>query len=216
MIKRTLDDADIRRAAEVLCLPLSVIRAVVEVESPRGAFESDGAGGWRPTILFERHYFSNMTSGRFDGMRVPNAPLPSPGRPDNWIISSPSRGGYGTYSAQHTKLAYAAKLSREHSGTHDAAMMSASWGAFQIMGLYHAEAGHPTLQGFVNAMYRGIDRHLDAFIDLIRHRRLDLEIRNGNYHTFFTRYNGPAYKANKYDVKFHAARAKWAAYYEET
>lgn len=76
----------------------------------RGAFHSEG----RPTILFERHKFHLHTAGKYDV--------------SNPEISNKLPGGYGLFSEQHPKLEKAKTLDK------DAALKSASWGAFQIMG----------------------------------------------------------------------------------
>lgn len=207
-MKLELDEADFLAAARILGCSRAVIRAVADVEAPRGAFEPDGKGGWRPTILFERHYFSRMTNRRFEYRRAPGV------KPPNDIISHSIGGGYGLFSEQHKKLAFAADLARAAYGSHDVAMKSASWGMFQIMGLYHREAGHPTIQGFVNAMYRGADRHLHAFVALIRSRLLDVALREKDFVTFKNRYNGTG--ANpEYIPKMIAACEKWEKHYAQ-
>ena len=52
----SLTDADFIAAAKTLRCDVSAIRAVAEIESPKGGFlYDDHAGEWRPTVLFERH-----------------------------------------------------------------------------------------------------------------------------------------------------------------
>jgi hypothetical protein len=190
-VKPPLTDADFRDAAAALRCDVAAVRAVTEVEAPRGAFLPTG----EPTILFERHIFSRLTRRRFDGERAPDLP------DECSLLSSPVPGGYGPVSAQHARLAAAAKLDR------DAALKSASWGMFQILGLYHAEAGHATLQGFVNAMYRGAGEHLRAFVSLVLARRLDSALREHRWADFALRYNGKGYRKNRYDIKLAEAHA---------
>lgn len=170
---------DYQRAAEALGCSVAAVVAVTRVESPRGPFLPDG----RPTLLFERHKFHKHTGGRF-----------SAAHPD---ISSSKPGGYGAAGAhQHARMERAAKLDR------DAALKSASWGSFQIMGENHKQAGHATLQSFVNAMYRSASDQLDCFINFIRNdQRLLRAIRELDWATFARIYNGPAYRQNRYDEK---------------
>lgn len=183
--KPPLTEADYRRAAKRLQCDLAAIMAVAEVESPRGPFLPDG----RPTLLFERHKFSQHTGRRFDRSH-----------PD---ISGP-RGGYGAAGAhQHARMERAAALDR------DAALKSASWGAFQIMGENHAQAGHATLQAFVNAMYRSAGAQLDCFVAFnLADARLVQAIRNRMWATYARIYNGPAYRENDYDGKLARAYAR--------
>lgn len=180
-MKQKLTSQDFTRAARVLGCDVPAIQAVAQVEAPRGAFQLDGL----PTILFERHIFSRMTKGRFDRI-VPD-------------LSNPVPGGYGMYADQHARLGIASNLDR------DAALQSASWGMFQIMGFNHAAAGHPTLQDFINAMYAGEPEHLDAFVALIKSFGLADELRDRRWADFARRYNGSGYRANQYDTKIAAA-----------
>ena len=80
-------------------------------------------------LLFERHKFSQHTRRQFDRSH-----------PD---ISGP-RGGYGAAGAhQHARMERAAALGRA------AALKSASWGAFQIMGFNYSYAGYLDFEAFV-------------------------------------------------------------------
>ena len=182
MTKPTLNEHDFRRAAAALNCEIAAIKAVCEVEAPKGGFLADG----QPTILFERHKFSQFTKGRYDRTH-----------PD---ISNPTPGGYGASGQhQHNKLSKASKLDR------NAALKSASWGKFQIMGFNHAAAGHPALQGFVNAMYESEAKQLDAFVAFIQSQGLGVYLQRRDWAGFARRYNGPNYAINKYDLKMAAA-----------
>jgi len=182
MSNREITDSDYQAAARSLECEEAAIRAIAKVESPRGPFEDDG----EPSILFERHVFHRLTGGKYDRVD-PN-------------ISSPRRGGYGKYSEQHGRLQRAAALDR------NAALMSASWGQFQIMGENYKQAGHATLQSFINAMYRDAASHLRALVDFIRNdRRLLTAIRNKDWTRFARIYNGPAYAEHEYDVRIARA-----------
>jgi len=138
-MQRHLTEVDYQRASADLLCDVNAIKAVCNIEAPRGFFNPDGT----PVILFERHYFHRLTDGLYSKTH------PS--------ISNPKGGGYGKYSEQHRKLQLATELDRE------AALQSCSWGGFQIMGANYRKAGFQTLQAFVNAMYAGAEEHLDAF-----------------------------------------------------
>lgn len=134
--ERGLDDKDYQAAADELKVEVAAIEAVAEVETSGNAFDPQG----RPRILFERHYFHRLTNGKY-GEKHPD-------------ISNSSTGGYGKFSAQYDKLERAFKLDPE------AALKSASWGRFQIMGNHHQAAGHNTVVAFVLAMTRSETEHL--------------------------------------------------------
>jgi len=185
-------------AAWFLMCEANALRAVAVVEAgPLGGFNDDGT----PVILFERHKFDAWTKGQFRGRRVP-------GLPDAVsVISSPvrDRKTYGASSIQHTKLAFAATLDRE------AALKSASWGLFQILGENHLAAGFPELQDFINAMVRDVDGHLRALVMFIRNnRRLLTAVRSRDWPIVALHYNGPKFKENQYDTKMATAYEKLA------
>jgi N-acetylmuramidase/Putative peptidoglycan binding domain len=182
-----LGDADIENAATQLGCQVAAVRAVIDVES-RGGFLPDQ----RPKILFERHYFHRLTDGRF-----------SAGHPD---ISHSSWGGYGAGgAAQYDRLHRAIALNR------DAALRSASWGSFQIMGDNCKMVGFTNVEDFVAAMVSGAPGHLAAFVKFVKKAALDDELRRRDWAGFARGYNGPNYKANKYDEKLAAAFAFYHA-----
>jgi hypothetical protein len=83
----------------------------------------------------------------------------------------------------------------------EAALMSASWGVFQVMGFLYKESGFATVQEFANAMGKGEDEQLMAFARLLAATGLDDKIRQRDWAAFARQYNGPAYTKNKYDEK---------------
>lgn len=181
-MKPRLTDEDFDAAARSLGVSPAAIKAVSEIEAPGPGFLPTG----EPRILFERHKFHRHTGGRYDRAH--------PG------ISNPKWGGYGPESAQHFRLQQAAALDRE------AALKSASWGKFQILGENFKQAGFATLQGFINAMYASEADQLEAFVNFIRaDKRLHAALKALDWKTFARIYNGPAYATNKYDTKLAAA-----------
>lgn len=184
-----LTHQDFLRAANRLRCDVAAIRAVCEVEAPKGGFFPDGT----PTTLFEGHKFSSFTGGIYDESHP--------------AISYPSwtREHYGGWMREKERLAEAITLDRE------AALKSASWGKFQIMGFNHKAAGFPNVQKFVNAMYAGEAEQLDAFVNFVIHEKLDDEMRERRWAAFARKYNGPGFARNKYHLKLAAAYEKWAA-----
>ncbi len=187
--QRGLTEADWQRAATTLGVDVAAIKAVAEVEAPRTGFLADG----RPRILFEAHQFSSRTGGQYDRSH--------PG------ISSPrwNRELYQGGTAEYTRLNEAMALNG------DAALQSASWGRFQIMGFNHVAAGYANVRDFVAAMQQGEGRQLDAFVSFIQadpsmHRAL----RNHDWASFAAAYNGPGYAANQYDTRMAEAYARFS------
>jgi hypothetical protein len=188
-VNNGLTHQDYLKAANRLQCDVAAIRAVCEVEAPKGGFFPDGT----PTTLFEGHKFHQFTDGRFSESH----PAISY---ESW-----TREHYGDWKREKERLAEAVGLDRE------AALKSASWGKFQIMGFNHAAAGFPTVQKFVNAMYASEAAQLDAFVNFILHEKLDDELRERRWAAFARRYNGPGYAANKYDTKLAKAYERFTA-----
>ncbi len=173
----TISPEKYTQMAQNIGCEVAAIKAVVMTETSRQPFDAQG----RPTILFERHYFHKLTHGRFDAVA-----------PD---ISNKTAGGYGKFSAQYGRLEKALKLDR------DAALQSASWGAFQIMGANFRAAGCSSVEQFVTNM-ADINKQADAFVCFIREDAvLQTSIVNKHWTTFARRYNGPKYAENRYDAK---------------
>ena len=179
---------DYALAATQLGCGVAEIQAVSQVEvGIVGPWNDTG----RPTILYERHVFSALTAGEWDVTH-----------PD---ISNPVRGGYGRFSAQYPKLKRAATLNEE------AALKSASWGAYQIVGRYHAQAGETTVAAFVTGEMESERRQLQHFVSFVLGNPVLVKaLKDHDWTTFARVYNGPAYRENDYDTKMGDAYAALA------
>jgi peptidoglycan hydrolase-like protein with peptidoglycan-binding domain len=180
-----LESGDIEAAATALGCSVAAIKAVIDVES-RGGFLPDR----RPRILFERHYFSRLTKGAHNAQSD---------------ISNPKWGGYSGGAAEYGRLGRAIALNR------DAALRSASWGMFQIMGDNCGLAGFAGAESFVAAMVSGEKAQLDAFVNFVRASHLADELARTDWAGFARGYNGAKYAENKYDTKLAAAYALHSA-----
>jgi hypothetical protein len=175
-----MDELAVAAAAVELGCDAAAVRAVIDVES-RGGFLPDG----RPKILFERHYFSRLTGRRFDD--------------DYPEISNPAPGGYKGGAAEYVRLAQAIELDR------DAALRSASWGAFQIMGDNCRACGFDGAESFAAAMVSGEPAQLEAFVAFVKACGLADALARCDWPAFARGYNGPAYRENRYDERLAAA-----------
>lgn len=174
-------------AAKRLGVDVPTVRAVAEVESNGVGFLPDG----RPKILFERHIFSRLTDRRFDGSH-----------PD---ISNPDPGNYDGGAGEYLRLYQAVQLDGE------AAIQSASWGSFQLMGFNWRECGEKSPYGFLLAMHHDADAHLALFASFVVNKGLSDELQRRDWAAFAKGYNGPNYRANRYDRKLQDAYARLAA-----
>lgn len=176
-----IDDSDYAQAAEMLGCEAAAIKAVSITETgPTGSFYHFSGWDAVPAILFERHHFHKYTHSLFDTQY-----------PD---ISNGTAGGYGAYSAQYSKLWRAYELDKS------AALKSASWGKFQILGSNFASAGYSNVEEFVKDMSRSEKNHIKAFVNFIRSdATLKQAIVNKDWLSFATAYNGQ--QQHGYDEK---------------
>ncbi len=166
---------------------IAAIKAVVAVESSGGGFLPDG----RPKILFEALYFHKLTNGRYDKTN-PNISSP------NW-----NRSLYKGGVKEWDRLNEAATLNRP------AALQSASWGLFQIMGANFAAAGFTSVEDFVAAMEASEGAQLKAFANFVKSKKLDGFLRKRQWANFASGYNGKSYAKNQYDTKLAASYKKY-------
>jgi hypothetical protein len=178
--------ADFQSAAEALGCRREVIQAVAEVEATGSGFLASN----RVAILFEAHIFSRLTRHRFDKSH------PS--------ISSAvwNRKLYRGGEAEYPRLELALQLDPE------AALQSASWGAFQIMGFNAKKAGFANAHHLAFAMQEKEQRHLDAFVRFIRSEGLAETLVRSDFDAFALGYNGPKYAENRYPQRMRAALAR--------
>lgn len=186
-MKPTLIEQDFIDAAAELNCSVPAIKAVAEVESPKGGFNPDGT----LTTLFEAHWFSKLTKRAYDQSHP--------------TISSRSwnRALYGkTWQEERARLALARQVDPI------AGIMSASWGRFQIMGFNHGLCGYRDAADMVNDFALGERQQLLAFVRLIQTWELEDELRELRFDPFALVYNGPKAAENKYPQRMRAAYLK--------
>lgn len=182
-------------AKDINC-DIAAIKAVAEVESGGEGFLPNG----KPTILFEPHIFWKQL--KILGLDV-NLLIHT--HPEYKDILYPVWGTlpYGSKVSQYDRLARASAINRQ------AALKSASWGKFQIMGFNYNLCNCVDLQSFINAMYKDEDSHLRLFTKYIKATNLDDELMHLDWAGFARGYNGASYTKNNYDKKLKAAYLKF-------
>lgn len=183
-MKPALTQEDFAAAAQRLGCEVAAIKAVAKVESAGSGFCSDDF----PKTLFEGHVFFRYTGGQY---AVSHPTLCH----QRW-----TKEFYGkTWQEERQRLVAAVQLNRT------AALMSASWGKFQIMGFNHPLCGCTTVQAFVNRMCQSESEQLNLFCDYIIHAGLVDELIHKDWQRFARLYNGPLYAKNQYVEKLTAA-----------
>ena len=181
---------DVVAVARSLGCEPAAVWAVCDIESAGGGFLPDK----RPKLLYEAHIFGRLTQHRWDSTH-PNISAPA------W-----NRALYGAPGAhQYDRLAEAVALDR------DAALQSASWGMFQIVGMNFAACGFASVEAYVAGMCESEGAQLTAFAAFCAHEELAALLAAKDWTQFALRYNGPGEAANDYDGKLAAAYSRRAA-----
>jgi hypothetical protein len=182
-----LTSADIEFAAATLQVPARNLRAVIDVESGGQSFGPEG----RPIILFEPHIFHRRTDGR-------------------WSPSSFSYAKWRERPYPKAQLARWEQMADAAARSEQAALESASWGLFQIMGFHWKALGYAGAESFGLAMAKGEAAQLGALVTFIKINGLADELRAGSsnsdsWRAFARGYNGEGYAANGYHEKLARA-----------
>lgn len=178
----------ITEAAKRLSVPPGHIRMLRTVESNGRSFDDKG----RPVILFEPHVFHKRTQGKY-GVTPYSYP--------KW--------GYKPYPSmmdgRWTQMADAAAKDE------DAALESASWGLFQIMGFHWQDLGYSSVLDFTQRMTASEVEHLEAVVRFIEKNGLAPALRRcragdpESCREFAKGYNGGGYERNDYHTKMAGA-----------
>ncbi len=182
---RALSKTGFATVGQSLAVKAQEIWAVLAVETSGCGFLADR----RPQILFERHYFHQLTGGRFD----------------DGDISDPTAGGYGASGAHQYD-----RLSRAIAKDRAAALRSTSWGLGQIMGDNFAAAGFADVETMVAAMVDSEDAQLLGVGAFLQSSGLDLPLHAHDWASFARGYNGPDFAKNHYDVSLRGEFQKYS------
>jgi len=190
-----LTESDFKAAARLLNCDIAAIKAVAEVESSGSGFLSDG----RVKILFEGHQFHKHTKGAYAESHPTICH-------EKWTRKHYTKGPNADVrgTGELARLEQAMSLDRE------AAIKSASYGRFQIMGFNFSSCDFDDIEEFYAAMQASEGAQLKAFCCFIKANNLDGHLRKHRWASFARGYNGPAYAENKYDKKLAAAYAKYS------
>jgi hypothetical protein len=185
---------DYSETAGTLGVEEAAVRAVCEIESGgRSGFFGDG----RPIILFEGHIFWRELKKR--GVE----PEKYQAEYGDVLFPKWDKSKYRGGTAEYDRLNRAAQINEE------AALSSASWGMFQIMGFNHKLCGYDTVQEYVEAIKADSNNHLLSFARFLKNTGIDKPLRSLDWAGFAEKYNGPGYRQNQYDVKLQNAYLKY-------
>jgi hypothetical protein len=194
-----LSEQDLKDFATKHNIELAAVKAVNEVESSGKGFFVDG----RPKILFEGHVFwDQLKKAGIDPSSVASA--------SNADVLYPrwTKGHYVGGPREYDRMEKAAEILADPK-VKTAALASASWGSYQIMGYHAAKLGYSSVQEFTDQMYVHERNHLEAFGRYITAFGCIAHLRAKNWAKFANCYNGAGYAQNKYDIKMANAYQKF-------
>ena len=161
-----------------------VIDAIGQKESRGSGFLNSG----RPKTLFEGHWFYK----RLKAYGI---------NPDLLMNEHPSiiypkwtNKHYGNSRIELARLEEAKTIHQY------AALESASWGKYQIMGFNYKVCGYVDVVDFVNAQCESEQKQLDCLIKFLVGNNLLQALKNKDWAKIARVYNGPQYAKNNYDV----------------
>lgn len=211
---KPISDDDWAKSAAFLECEVNVLKAIAAVESGgRTAFwvinDSARHRAHAPKIMFERHQFHRLTHGQYDNthpdissrypyVRRKDHPLGSAYKnlPDGHV----DRDDLYDNQQDYLRLINAYRLDKE------AALMSASWGKFQIMGVNYTVCRIPSVFAFVEKMCQNEAGQIELLAQFIRNQNPLWEaVKSKEWITIARLYNGKEYWKNKYDEKLKAA-----------
>ncbi len=189
---RYLGEDDIQNMAAELGVSVAAVKAVNEVESQGAGFIVD-----QPKILFEGHVF-------FERLKL-HGVNPNEHLQNNADILYPrwTKKYYLGGLREYERLDRAVSIHRA------AALESASWGIFQVMGYHATSIGWPDIDAFVRDMYTHERQHLRAFGGYVRANNLIEALKNRDWTAFARGYNGSGYEQNRYHLKLAQACARY-------
>jgi hypothetical protein len=200
MSARFIGDGDFEAAARDMKIELAALKAVYKVES-----NGKGFVGEVPKILFEGHVFWQRLKQlglRPEVLARGNEDILYPAWTKDYYV-----GGAG----EQQRLARAQAIDR------GAALESASWGLFQIMGYHWNTLGYSSIDEFVDCMGRHERDQLQAFCRFIGARKdrsgrtLAQLLAQRDWTSFAYAYNGAGYRKNAYDDRLRENYQRFAA-----
>jgi N-acetylmuramidase len=177
-------------SAGLLGIEVPRLRAVLKVEAAGSGYDKAG----RVLILFENHVFWRCL------------PVELRGQAQAAGLAYPKWGTRKYPADSYPSLLKAIELHPE------AAFKACSYGLPQILGENHKQAGYKTAQEMFEAFRdKGESEHVAAMARFIRaNPKMHDALKRGDMAGFASRYNGPGYRKNEYDVRLIRAEAFYA------
>lgn len=209
--RRFVTIQDIIKAAEDDGLPPSMLLAFWEVESIGAGFLNSG----KCVTLFEGHKFYEYVSDRISRRQA-----------EAWRAKYPDLC-YPKSTSVHYRTGEREWARFERARTLDAtcALLSTSWGLFQLMGFNYAYADYANVQDMVADHMESEHHHLASIVKYINNYTINARLRSAlgvrnlreavikkDFVATAHIYNGPAYARHNYDKRLRDAEHTWSTW----
>lgn len=191
--KKGISDETWKRIAKNLGVEVAMIKAIYSVESSGASYLASGY----PALLFEAHIFYRELKkiGKNPETLIKNHPS---------ILSKTwNKNLYKGGQREVPRINEAWAISP---GT---ALMSASFGAFQICGFNYKLCGCKNVYEFYREMWISEERQLELLGKFLKGLGIVPYMKSKNFSEIARRYNGSGYKQNKYDTKLKNAYLRY-------
>ena len=185
-----ITDWDYEMFGKLLGVESACLKAVIKVETgSKGGFEKSG----KPQILFEGHVFWRelVKLGKNPSQLVPGN--------EDILYKTWDKSKYRGGEKEWIRFEKAEKIDRS------AAIKSASWGMFQIMGNNYALCGCRSVSEFFESMCKSKFSQFVLGMDFLKQSKLVKYLVMKDWTGFAKGYNGPSYAKNSYDKKLKSA-----------
>jgi hypothetical protein len=184
-----ITDEDFLDIALVYNIEYAALQAVCEVEARNTGFTSANA----LICLYEPHIAYKYTSGTV------RAKLVKAG------LAYPKQGTKPYPRTSYPRIDKCAEIAGE-----EVACLATSWGLPQMMGFNFKSCGYSSALEMVKAFAESEYNQVKAMVKFIQSNPTMFNaLEKHDWAGFAKRYNGPAYKQNKYDQKLAKAYAYW-------
>lgn len=185
-----ITDREWEEEAEDLGVDVAILKAIHEVEASSSSYLPQGY----PALLFEAHIFYRELKALG---KDPESLILSH---SNILSRSWNRGLYKGGVGEVTRINEAYLISPV------AALKSASWGAFQILG---ANSGKEGVFEFYRKMWTSEAGQLKVLSEFLKSSGVVPYLKTLNFREIAKRYNGPGYESNSYHIKLERAYQKY-------
>lgn len=193
-IKRpSITEADYKSISESLGVSSAILKAIHEVETCQSSYLSSG----HPALLFEAHVFYRELKkvGKNPDILLKDHP--------GIISKSWNRSLYKGGIREVTRINEAFRISPK------AALMSASFGAFQICGFNYSLSGYQNVFEFYRDLWISEVSQLQMLANFLKGSGIVPYMKSLNFREIAKRYNGSEYEKNNYHTKLEKAYNKF-------